>query len=129
MEIGGIKLRNRDVKSFHVWDSGVDVHFKAEVSHPILLKILELMKIRGFNVGSNPRIDRDYAILSKDHFAGNKGELLFEADKFPVGFKFEFYQEINTINPHGGKYDFNKFKMMPYLIKKRFLVEIRYIRE
>jgi hypothetical protein len=122
-------LRNRDVKSFSIWDTNLSVRFNGEISHPTLLKIFDTMRNRGFYVGSNPRIDKDYACLSKDNFAGNKAELRFEADKYPAGFKLEFYQEVNTINRYGGRYDFNKFKMMPYLIKMRFLVEIKYIKE
>lgn len=122
-------MRRNNEKSFRIWDTHVGVRIDAEISHPLLLKIFDNMRLRGFTIGSDPRIDKDFPILSKEHFAGSKGNLLFTADKFPAGFSIEFYQEINKINKNGGKYDFNKFEMMPYLIKKQFLLEARYIKE
>lgn len=100
----------KENKNFAVRETNITVRGDKEISHPIFLRMLEMMRGRGFTVGSDPRIDRDYAILSKDHFAGSKGDLLFIADKYNTGARIEFYQEINVENRNGGRYDFNKFK-------------------
>lgn len=117
----------KENKNYAVRETNITVRGDKEISHPVFLRMLEMMRGRGFTVGSDPRIDRDYAILSKDHFAGSKGDLLFIADKYNTGARIEFYQEINVENRNGGRYDFNKFKKMPYLIQKRFLVERKHV--
>ncbi|MGF9644073.1 hypothetical protein AAIH69_13785 [Paenibacillus sp. MABNS29] len=119
----------RGDKDFSIWQTSIAVRGDKEISHPTFLRMLDMMRNRGFVIGSDPRIDRDYPILSKDRFAGNKGELLFVGEKYNCGAKLEFYQEINVENPNGGRYDFNKFEKMPYLLQKRFLVEVRYMEQ
>lgn len=98
--------------------------FDRNFSHyPILHRVLNLMEERGFEVGRDPRIQEHYSCLNKDHWYGRKGELEFKADRYPNGFKLEFFQNINYENKCGGYYDFDKFEKMPYLIKKRFINE------
>ncbi|MDR0269598.1 hypothetical protein [Paenibacillus sp.] len=116
-------------KDFTIWQTSIIVRGDKEISHPVFMRVLDMMKGRGFVIGSDPRIDRDYPSLSKDHFAGSKGELLFVGEKYNCGAKIEFYQEINTVNRSGGRYDFDKFEKMPYLLQKRFLVECKYIEQ
>ncbi|ETT32649.1 hypothetical protein C161_21849 [Paenibacillus sp. FSL R5-192] len=116
-----------DKKDYALGETSIAVRGDKDISHPLFMRMLEMMKGRGFAIGSDPRIDRDYAILSKDHFAGGKGDLLFVAEKYNIGARIEFYQEINVENSSGGRYDFGKFKKMPYLIQKRFLVERNHI--
>lgn len=115
--------------SFSIWDTSVFIRADEEISHPTLQAVFEVMRARGFEIGSDPRIDRDYPILSNDHFAGSKGDLLFEAKRYRIGAEIKFYQELNTEHRSGGRFDFDKFQMMPYLLKKQFLLETRYIKE
>lgn len=115
--------------SFSISDTSVFIRADQDISHPTLQAVFEVMRARGFEIGSDPRIDRDYPILSQNHFAGNKGDLLFEAKKYRTEAEIEFYQELNTEHRSGGRFDFNKFEMMPYLLKKQFLLETRYIKE
>ncbi|MEK5374252.1 hypothetical protein [Paenibacillus sp. FSL P2-0173] len=119
----------RGDKDFSIWNTSIAIRGDKEISHPTFLRMLDMMRNRGFVVGSDPQIDRDYPILSEDRFAGNKGELLFVGEKYNCGAKLEFYQEINVENPNGGRYDFNKFEKMPYLLQKRFLLEVRYMEQ
>lgn len=58
--------------------------------------------------------------LKKHSYVGKKGELKFKASRYEIGFKIEFYQDVNFENPNGGYYDFDKFAKMPYLIQKQF---------
>ncbi|MMZ57858.1 hypothetical protein D1872_198120 [compost metagenome] len=114
--------------SFSAWQTSIYIRAPKEAAHPALFKVFEMMLERGFFVGSNPRIDRDYPILSKDHFAGSKRDLLFVSKKYNTGASIEFYQEINTVNKSGGLYDFDKFEKMPYLLGKLFLLELHHIK-
>ena len=114
-------------KDFTLWGTSLAVRGDKEISHPTFIRMLDMMKERGFTIGSDPHIDLNYSLLSKDHFAGSKGDLLFVAEKYNCGAKIEFYQEINIENRNGGRYDFDKFDKMSYLLQKRCLVEIKHI--
>lgn len=93
----------------------------------ILNQVLNFMKLRGFKVGRDPRIERDYKSLSKDHWYGRKKDLEFKAERYPRGFKIGFFQNINFENKNGGEYDFDKFKRAPYLIRLMWIKESEYI--
>ncbi len=93
----------------------------------LLNRIFELLKHRGFVIQTDRRILEQFPILADTHWEGAKRDLLFKAEIYPAGFTFKFYQEINTKNPHGGFYDFDKFEMMPYLIRCEYLITKRYI--
>ncbi|MEK3996710.1 hypothetical protein MKY29_18510 [Psychrobacillus sp. FSL K6-2365] len=95
---------------------------------PTLRKIFNLLETRGWFIQTDQRILKDYAILAKDHWEGKKGDLQFKAKRYPSGIELEFFQEVNTKNSNGGKYDFDKLKMMPYLIRCQFLVELKHIK-
>ena len=66
--------------------------------------------------------------MSKDRWYGRKANLEFKAERYPAGFKLEFFQNIVTVNSNGGFYDFDKYKLMPYLIKLLFRNELRHIK-
>ncbi|MGG5780721.1 hypothetical protein [Bacillus albus] len=119
----------KDELKFSVSGASVFVRVKGEISHPTLLKIFDMMRERGWFIQTDQRILRDYSCLAEDHFEGKKGDLLFKSEKYPTGFKIEFYQEVNTINPNGGYYDFDKLKLMPYLIQFSFKLEVNYIKQ
>jgi len=100
---------------------------KRQPHFPILHRVLNFMADRGFKVSRDPRIEKHYKILTKDHWYGRKGDLEFKAERYPVGWKIEFFQNIVFENKSGGEYDFGKFEKMPYLIKLLFLNECRHI--
>lgn len=100
---------------------------KQQPHYPILHRVLNFMKERGFRVGRDPRIEEHYKILSKSHWYGRKGDLEFKAERYPAGWKIEFFQNVNFENKAGGEYDFDKYDKMPYLIKLMFLNECRHI--
>lgn len=102
----------------------------AEESHySILHMVLHFMVGRGFDVGKDPHIEKKYKILSKDHWYGRKGDLEFKAERYPVGWKIEFFQNVVIENKAGGYYDFHKYEKMPYMIKLIFRNEARHIKE
>lgn len=92
-------------------------------------RTMNFMTSIGFTVTKDPRIERDYKILSKNHRYGRKGDLEFKAERYPAGFSIEFYQNVVHENKCGGEYDFDKFEKMPYLIKKQFLLTCNKLRE
>ncbi|MEN6325826.1 MAG: hypothetical protein ABFD18_06430 [Syntrophomonas sp.] len=112
--------------------AGIGVHNKGPLSdshYPLLDSVLELMKDRGFKVGRDPQIQKDYECLNKDHWYGRKGALEFKAHRYPAGFSIDFFQNIIFENEHGGFYDFDKYEKMPYLIKLMLRNEFRYIKK
>lgn len=94
--------------------------------YPILHRLLNFMKSRGFEVGRDTLIQKNYKCLNKDHWYGRKGFLEFKASRYPAGFDLEFFQNVVFENPHGGCYDFDKYKKMPYLIKLLFRNEMKH---
>ncbi|MFS1518586.1 hypothetical protein V1503_19295 [Bacillus sp. SCS-151] len=102
---------------------------ESSASFELMNDVFEMMRGRGWFIQSDQRISKDYPSLAANHFEGEKEELKFKAEKYRIGFKIEFYQEVNTINKNGGYYDFDKLKLMPYLIRCRFLVELNKVKE
>jgi len=88
-------------------------------------KVLNYLGSIGFYVSSDKEIDKNYPILSKDHHYGRYAELEFKSERYPAGFKIEFFQNINFENRHGGYYDNDKLKKMPYLVGKQFELTIK----
>lgn len=48
----------------------------------------------------------------------------FHAETFGRQMKIEFYQEVNTVNPNGGRYDFDKIRLMPRHLRSLCIVEM-----
>jgi len=76
-----------------------------------------MMSDKGFQVGRDPRVEKDYKLISKDYWYGRKGNLEFKARRYPRGFEIQFFQNIVFENQSGGYYDFDKYEKMPYLIR------------
>lgn len=87
-------------------------------------RLMLALKGVGFTVGRDPTIDARYPSLGRHHRAGTRptphGDLHFHAEMYATGGKVEFFQEVVTVNHHGGRYDFDKRQKMPYLIGKAF---------
>lgn len=119
-----------DLASFNFRNGATEVNAKNRWTHYGLFhRTMNFLTSIGFTVTKDPRIERDYKILSKDHRYGRKGDLEFKAERYPAGFKIEFYQNVVHENKCGGEYDFDKFEKMPYLIKKQFLLVCKKLRE
>ncbi|MCM3239077.1 hypothetical protein M3589_15240 [Heyndrickxia oleronia] len=97
-------------------------------SQKLLQELFKKMRGRGWSIETDPYYLENFSLLAEDHFLGIKGDLKFIAEKYRMGFKIEFFQEINFINKNGARYDFDKLKHMPYLIKCSFLVELNHIK-
>lgn len=60
---------------------------------------------KGFEIGADPWISKQYPSLNDSHHAGRCRDLHFACEVYPAGCKFEFYQEIVTVNSNGGRYN------------------------
>jgi len=100
-----------------------------ESHYPILHRVLNFMKERGFDVGRDPDIEKHYKILSKDRWYGRKGDLEFKSKRYPAGWKIAFFQNVVIENSFGGYYDFHKYEKMPYMIKLLFRNEVSHIKQ
>ncbi|WP_080845649.1 hypothetical protein [Cytobacillus gottheilii] len=92
-------------------------------------KVFDLLETRGFTIQTDQEILKEYPLLANTHWEGFKGKLLFKANIYPAGFKLEFYQEVVTQNRHGGYYDSDKFKKMPYLTRCEYILNRKHICE
>lgn len=90
----------------------------------LFIKCLSVFKNMGFKIGPDESVDK---IIRKHYKYGKWNELEVSAEVFPVGFRFEFYQNINTGDREkgDGKYCYDKYKLMPYLTKKKFELCVR----
>lgn len=83
-------------------------------------RLLRVLKHLGFSIETDPKMIGRYRCLSKGRRIGRSGDLFVYCETYAIGSKFEFYQEIVKENSNGGRYDFDKVKKMPYLVRKRF---------
>jgi hypothetical protein len=86
--------------------------------------VCKYFKRRGFKVGKDEEMFKNYKIIAKNHKYGIKNGLEFNSEFYPRGFKFEFYQNEIFKNTSGGKYDFDKYEMMPYRLKLTYRNEV-----
>lgn len=92
-------------------------------------RLLAALEAKGFIVGRDPTIESRYPSRNRYHRIGRRptpaGDLCFHAEASPTGCEFGFYQDVVTINHHGGRYDFDRRMKMPYLIGKAYEAAIR----
>lgn len=74
----------------------------------------------GFYVSEDKEIKKKFPSLNETHRVGGFDDLRFKAQYANNRFVIEFYQDVFHVNSHGGFYDFDKYKKMPYLIQKRY---------
>lgn len=80
-------------------------------------QLINMLGAEGFDVRKDPDVDE---IIRNDHWIGKRGDLEFHAEKYPNGFKIEFFQNVVYENRNGGRYDFDKFQKMPYMIRLHY---------
>ncbi len=90
----------------------------------LYLNICQYFKRRGFKVGRDEEMFKEYPSIAKGYKYGFKNDLEFNSKPTGAGFVFEFYQNIVFENSNGGKYDFNKYEKMPYRLKLTYRNEM-----
>jgi hypothetical protein len=92
-------------------------------------RIRHALEAGGFSFALDPWIDKGWPSLNKSHAVGRRatphGDLFVATETYPTGCKFEFFQEVVTVNRNGGRYDFDRREKMPYLIRKAFEAAMR----
>lgn len=107
---------HRDPTENHDWkDRGDWSHYA------VMNRLINFMRTRGWKIDTDKTVSK---CIRRDFRCGRKGNLEVKAERFPAGFSFEFFQNINFVNPYGGYYDFDKFEKMPYLIRLEFRNEL-----
>lgn len=110
--------------SISVWEDSVDEKsMKARIMTPVINR----MQARGWIITKDPDIEKNYKCLSPWRRIGIKGDLHCFISISGRHFEVEMWQEINTTNPNGGRYDFDKRARMPYLLGKKCDLEMQYI--
>lgn len=80
-------------------------------------QLINMLGAEGFSTEKDPDVDQ---IIRSDYWIGKRGDLEFCANKYPNGFKIEFFQNVVCENPNGGRYDFDKFQKMPHIIRLQY---------
>ena len=96
--------------------------FKRE-GNPHWVNFKDLMRFLGsigFYVSEDKEIKKRFPSLNETHRRGRFDDLRFKAEYAPNCFDIDYSVGGVHENPHGGFYDFDKYKKMPYLIQKRF---------
>lgn len=106
------------------WSHDTTLGISTEVSgdRATYAALLNTLRRNGFTIKQDAEVSH---LIRRDYHVGSRGDLHVYCNHYPTGAKIEFYQEIVTENPYGGRYDFSKFQKMPYLIRLRFLWEKR----
>lgn len=90
--------------------------------YPIYHRLLNFMRGRGFDITVDKTVKR---LIRKGRFRGSKGDLKFRSDRYPRGFRINFYQEKSLEGKISGEYDFDKLDKMPYLMKLTWINETK----
>lgn len=107
-----LSYRNNTESSAEDW-----LHYKF-MHYGYFYRCMNLLSAEGFIVRKDPDVAKS---IRNDYWIGKLGDVEFAAHKYPNGFCIEFFQNVYFENPNGGRYDFEKYKKMPYLIKMQFL--------
>lgn len=92
-------------------------------------RLMNFMRTMGYAIEKDPEVLKNYKCIAYCHWYGRKGDLEFSAEFYPAGFIVKFFQNVNFENPHGGKYDFDKWDKMPYTIRLEMIRTMRHVRE
>lgn len=127
----GVNMKNFSINgtvlNFHQNDEKRDVLYENFSHYKLYRQVLDYLGSIGFYVSEDKEIKKRYPSLSKDRNRGRYGNLEFKSERYPAGFKIEFFQNVVFENPHGGEYDSNKLEKMPYLVRKQFELTIKKI--
>ena len=83
-----------------------------------LHRLFNMLRAEGFTIENDAEVAK---CIRDDYFIGRRGDLELYAHRYPAGFEIMFFQNIVIENQNGGRYDFDKFQKMPYMIRLRFI--------
>lgn len=76
---------------------------------------------RGWTLEPEARVA---ACIRKGYYLGRKGDLQAALECAGRTAKVEFFQDVNKKNPHGGRYDFDKYKLAPPHLQRQMWAEM-----
>lgn len=88
---------------------------------PLWAALMRTLKGIGLSVEDDARIAARYPSLRATHREGFRGDLRWHGETYPTGCKIVFFQDLVTVNPNGGRYDFDRLAKMPYPVRLGFL--------
>ena len=83
-----------------------------------LHRLFNMLRAEGFTIENDSEVAK---CIRADYYIGCRDELEFYANRGPNGFEITFFQNVVFENRNGGRYDFDKFQKMPYMIRLRFI--------
>ncbi len=83
-----------------------------------LHRIFNMLRAEGFSIENDAEVAK---CIRRDYYIGRRGDLELYAHRYPAGFEIMFFQNVVIENKSGGRYDFDKFQKMPYMIRLRFM--------
>ena len=119
----------RESPSFIIHDSSINILSEIDSDEVLYKKLKTLLKKLGFSWKQDPHIVKYYTSMTKNYHYGIFKDLEFCSQIHPRIIELDFFQNINFENPNGGKYDFNKVRKMPYIIRLRFQKTISCIKD
>lgn len=102
--------------------SGLPKDYESEFRKTVFKRIIQQLNRLGYNMRQDEEHDKQYACLSRYHRIGNKDELQCILKQTGRCIELEFYQDVYNIDRKDGqgRYCFNKFERMPYLMQLEF---------
>lgn len=118
----GINIRDSHIG---IWqDDARDDTFRSDIYGPLIRQMRE----RGWSIGRDDQVHRNFRILSPDHRVGGRGTLRCNIKISGRVVKVEFWSTTaKQINQNGRRYDFDKMKRMSKLDRMRVELEFRRI--
>lgn len=99
----------KDMEHFNLWCAGK-----------------KALRNKGAFVGIDRDIKKNHTCLNQYRGYGSWERLEFSTEIYQTGLNFEFFQNVTTPeNRNGGRYDFDKYKKFPYLLKLRLKVAVQ----
>jgi hypothetical protein len=118
------------VGDIHLYDTGVHVweeHVDERAMQTVFFSVLSTLRSRGFMIERDRHTLKNYTSIADSYWYGRKGDLEFNTNTAGRTIEVEFYQNVlkdKDSNPNGGRYDFDKFKRMPRILRTMVIVEM-----
>ncbi len=110
--------RNNDDTNVIIKNTSID--FTNNRNH--VYNFFKYLRRRGFTIEYDPKVTKEiYSIsFAKNYRLIHKKDLKATIEINSNEIRIIFFQELNTTHVNGGRYEFNKFKSMPYNIKLHY---------
>jgi hypothetical protein len=130
-----VKARNEGVLNLYdahlgIWEEpsshghGLPAGYDDDFSKKVLKPLLAFLRRRKWDVVRDPE-GKIYQCIAKYMWLGTFGDLQVKIHQAGRTIKLDFFQDVNREHPTSGRHDLGRFNRMPYLIRLRFLVELR----